>query len=110
MQHDGGTALLRWLREQLDAATSETALTAHVKLIHNVVPRVDRREYIASRQYGWQIGTEVIGSTCPQRIGQWLKCPCMYWSEHGARATTDQQATALNGDRNSCWNSQARCA
>lgn len=109
MHDGGGTALLSWLREQLAATTEETACVALDKLIGYVAERVDRMDYPAYRQRGWQIGTGMIESTCKQLVGLRLKGPGMHWSEHGALAMTALKATDLNGDWHSFWNSLTLC-
>jgi len=109
MHDGGGTALLSWLREQLAATTEDTACVALDKLIGYVAQRVDRMDYPAYRQRGWQIGTGMIESTCKQLVGLRLKGPGMHWSEHGALAMTALKATDLNGDWHSFWNSLTLC-
>jgi hypothetical protein len=109
MHDGGGAALLTWLREQQTVVDPEPAQTAIDQLIHYVAPRVDRMNYPAYRQHGWQIGTGMIESTCKQLVGQRLKGTGMHWSEHGALAMTALKATELNGDWHSFWNSLALC-
>lgn len=109
--HDGGgTALLDWLREQPATADTEAARSALEKLIGYVAHRVDRMDYPAYRQRGWQIGTGMIESTCKQLVGLRLKGPGMHWSESGALAMTALKATDLNGDWHSFWKSLTLCA
>jgi hypothetical protein len=109
MRDGGGAALLNWLREQQTLVVNETARTALDKLIGYVAHRVDRMDYPACRQRGWQIGTGMIESTCKQVVGQRLKGPGMHWSEHGALAMTALKATELNGDWHSFWKSLLLC-
>lgn len=110
MHDGGGTSLLAWLREQRPLIRRKGARTALDQLIGYVAHRVDRMNYPAYRQRGWQIGTGMIESTCKQVVGLRLKGPGMHWSEHGALAMTALKATELNGDWHSFWNSLTLCA
>lgn len=110
MHDGGGTSLLAWLREQRTLIRRKGARTALDQLIGYVAHRVDRMDYPAYRQRGWQIGTGMIESTCKQVVGLRLKGPGMHWSEHGALAMTALKATELNGDWHSFWNSLTLCA
>ena len=81
MHDGGGTALLAWLREQQSSLSDNPARKALDGLIGYVAERVDRMDYPAYRQRGWQIGTGMVESTCEQVVGQRLKGPGMHWSE-----------------------------
>ncbi len=109
MHDGGGDALLRWLREQHVATNEETACAALDQLIGYVAERVNRMDYPAYRQRGWQIGTGLIESTCKQLVGLRLKGPGMHWSEQGTLAITALKATELNGDWHSFWKSLVLC-
>lgn len=109
MHAGGGAALLSWLREQSAAVSDDAARTASDKLIGYVAARVDRMDYPAYRQRGWQIGTGMIESSCKQLVGLRLKGPGMHWNEQGALAITALKATELNGDWHPFWKSLVLC-
>jgi hypothetical protein len=103
--HDGGgEALTTWLTPQFTSRRGRPR-AALKQLSRYVADKIDRMNYPAARQHGWQIGTGMIESTCKQLVGQRLKGPGMHWTEAGALAITALRATDLNGHWNSFWKS-----
>ena len=103
--HDGdGAALSIWRATPLTSRRGRPRATLEQRSRY-VTDKIDRMNYPAARQRGWQIGTGMIESTCKQLVGQRLKGPGMHWTEAGALAITALRATDLNGRWNAFWNS-----
>lgn len=98
----GGEGLLNWLLKEIKLRRGKSR-TALQKLINYFQPKLDRTDYPAYREQGWQIGTGMIESTAKQLVGSRLKGPGMHWSPHGATAITALRAQNLNKNWHNYW-------
>lgn len=103
LQEGGGEMLFNWLLTERTGARGKKR-AAFTALLKYVQPRLDKTDYPAYRQKGWQIGTGMIESTAKQLVGTRLKGPGMHWCLDGATAVTALRAQDLNGRWHEFWN------
>ncbi|MEZ6055516.1 MAG: hypothetical protein R3C01_02310 [Planctomycetaceae bacterium] len=102
LRESGGEGLLNWMWDEVKRHRGGPRETLQ-KLINSVQPKLDRTEYPAYRDQGWQIGTGMIESTAKQLVGLRLKGPGMHWSIQGATAMTALRAQDLNENWHHFW-------